>query len=341
MSNKIIAVKARQIFDSRGNPTVEVDVKTEKGLFRAAVPSGASTGDYEALELRDKIPTDYMGKGVLKAVSNVNDILAPAIIGKEAELEGIDKIILALDGTKHKSKLGANAILGVSMAVCRAEAAAMDLPLYKFIAKKFGTEQISAPVPCMNVINGGSHAGNALPMQEYMIAPAGAKDFVEAMKMATETYHHLKSIIKAKYGLDATNVGAEGGFAPPLLDVEEPLRLLVAAIDKAGYTGKIKICMDVAASEFYVDGKYDLGKWADKPNIVTGEELTALYLDWTERYPIVSIEDPFDQMDIKNWAHCVAKMPKHVQIVADDLSVTQKERIEWIIKEKGATALLL
>ncbi|GKT35408.1 Enolase, partial [Aduncisulcus paluster] len=302
MSNKIIAVKARQIFDSRGNPTVEVDVKTEKGLFRAAVPSGASTGDYEALELRDKIPTDYMGKGVLKAVSNVNDILAPAIIGKEAELEGIDKIILALDGTKHKSKLGANAILGVSMAVCRAEAAAMDLPLYKFIAKKFGTEQISAPVPCMNVINGGSHAGNALPMQEYMIAPAGAKDFVEAMKMATETYHHLKSIIKAKYGLDATNVGAEGGFAPPLLDVEEPLRLLVAAIDKAGYTGKIKICMDVAASEFYVDGKYDLGKWADKPNIVTGEELTALYLDWTERYPIVSIEDPFDQMDIKNWA---------------------------------------
>ncbi|CAB4010165.1 Alpha-enolase, partial [Paramuricea clavata] len=257
----ITRIHARQIFDSRGNPTVEVDLTTSKGLFRAAVPSGASTGIYEALELRDKDPAAYLGKGVQKAVSNVNTVIAPALLGKGFDVtnqEAIDKFMIELDGTDNKGKLGANAILGVSLAVCKAGAAHKDMPLYRHVADLAGNLKVVLPVPAFNVINGGSHAGNKLAMQEFMILPTGAESFTEAMKIGCETYHTLKNVIKKKYGLDATAVGDEGGFAPNFQDNKEGLELLKEAIAKAGYTDKVEIGMDVAASEFYKDGKYDL-----------------------------------------------------------------------------------
>ncbi|GKB19271.1 enolase [Tanacetum coccineum] len=263
----IKSVKARQIFDSRGNPTVEVDVTLSDGsLARAAVPSGASTGVYEALELRDG-GSDYLGKGVLKAVDNVNSIIAPALIGKDpTEQTKIDNFMVQeLDGTVNewgwcKQKLGANAILAVSLAVCKAGASVKKIPLYKHIANLAGNKTLVLPVPAFNVINGGSHAGNKLAMQEFMILPVGASSFKEAMKMGVEVYHNLKSVIKKKYGQDATNVGDEGGFAPNIQENKEGLELLKTAIAKAGYSGKVVIGMDVAASEFYEDkGKtYDL-----------------------------------------------------------------------------------
>ena len=262
-------IHARAIFDSRGNPTVEVDLTTSKGLFRAAVPSGASTGIHEALELRDNIKADYMGKGVNQAVKNVNEIIAPALI-KEAinvtEQRKLDEFMLKLDGTPNKSKLGANAILGVSMAACKAGAAEKNIPLYKHIAQLAGHKEIIMPVPAFNVINGGSHAGNKLAMQEFMLLPTGATSFREAMKMGSEVYHNLKNVIKAKYGLDACNVGDEGGFAPNIQDNMEGLELLKTAIEKAGYTGKVVIGTDVAASEFYENGKYNLDFKSKEPN---------------------------------------------------------------------------
>ncbi|KAJ6331360.1 hypothetical protein OIU76_009858 [Salix suchowensis] len=266
MTITIVSVKARQIFDSRGNPTVEADVTTSDGvLSRAAVPSGASTGVYEALELRDG-GSDYLGKGVSKAVGNVNTIIGPALIGKDpTEQTSIDNLMVQqLDGTVNewgwcKQKLGANAILAVSLAVCKAGAHAKGIPLYKHIANLAGNNSLVLPVPAFNVINGGSHAGNKLAMQEFMILPTGASSFKEAMKMGAEVYHHLKSVIKKKYGQDATNVGDEGGFAPNIQDNQEGLELLKTAIAKAGYTGKVVIGMDVAASEFYgTDKTYDL-----------------------------------------------------------------------------------
>merc|ERR1711981_427707 len=247
---------ARQIYDSRGNPTVEVDLTTEKGIFRAAVPSGASTGIYEALELRDKAGT-WHGKGVTKAVHNVNNLIAPELIKNcldPVEQTKIDEIMLKLDGTDNKNSLGANAILGVSMAVCKAGAAHKGVPLYRHIADLAGIKDVVMPVPALNIINGGTHAGNKLAMQEFMILPTGASSFSEAMKMGSETYHHLKLLIKAKYGLDATAVGDEGGFAPNFQSNAEAIKLCEDAIEKAGYTGKIKIGMDVAASEFFKDG---------------------------------------------------------------------------------------
>ncbi|KAK1303319.1 Enolase [Acorus calamus] len=263
----IKCVKARQIFDSRGNPTVEVDVTLDDDTFaRAAVPSGASTGVYEALELRDG-GSDYLGKGVLKAVGNVNSIIAPALIGKDpTQQTEIDTyMVQQLDGTQNewgwcKQKLGANAILAVSLAVCKAGASVKKIPLYKHIANLAGNSNLVLPVPAFNVINGGSHAGNKLAMQEFMILPVGASSFKEAMKMGVEVYHNLKSVIKKKYGQDATNVGDEGGFAPNIQENKEGLELLKTAIAKAGYTGKVVIGMDVAASEFYndKDKTYDL-----------------------------------------------------------------------------------
>merc|ERR1712117_788651 len=252
---------ARQIYDSRGNPTVEVDLTTEKGIFRAAVPSGASTGIYEALELRDKDKAHWHGKGVTKALANIKDVIAPAIIKENiepTEQEKIDELMLKLDGTDNKNNLGANAILGVSMAVCKAGACHKGVPLYRHIADLAGIKDVVMPVPALNIINGGSHAGNKLAMQEFMILPTGATTFSEAMKMGSEVYHHLKLLIKAKYGLDATAVGDEGGFAPNFQNNAEAIKLCEDAIAKAGYTGKIKIGMDVAASEFFKDGKYDL-----------------------------------------------------------------------------------
>merc|ERR1712135_80473 len=238
---------ARQIYDSRGNPTVEVDLTTEKGIFRAAVPSGASTGIYEALELRDKDKSKWHGKGVTKAVSNINNVLAPELVKADfdpVEQVAIDTMMLKIDGTENKNNLGANAILGVSMAVCKAGAARKGVPLYRHIADLAGVKEVMMPVPALNIINGGSHAGNKLAMQEFMILPTGATTFSEAMKMGSEVYHHLKLLIKAKYGLDATAVGDEGGFAPNILENKDALLLIESAIAKAGYTGKIEIGMD-------------------------------------------------------------------------------------------------
>merc|ERR1712038_1504818 len=253
----ISKVHARMIYDSRGNPTVEVDLTTEKGIFRAAVPSGASTGIYEALELRDKDKAKWHGKGVTKAVANINNVLAPELVkaGMDpVEQVAIDTLMLKLDGTENKNSLGANAILGVSMAACKAGAAHKGVPLYRHIADLAGIKDVMMPVPALNIINGGSHAGNKLAMQEFMILPTGASSFSEAMKMGSEVYHHLKLLIKAKYGLDATAVGDEGGFAPNFQNNAEAIKLCVEAMEKAGYTGKIKIGMDVAASEFCKEG---------------------------------------------------------------------------------------
>ncbi|XP_077510849.1 alpha-enolase [Amblyomma americanum] len=338
-------IYARQIFDSRGNPTVEVDLLTEKGLFRAAVPSGASTGIHEALELRDGDKSKYMGKGVSKAVNNVNQVIGPQLIGKGFDVTDqtkIDEFMLELDGTENKGNLGANAILGVSLAVCKAGAAQKGVPLYRHIADLAGNSKVVMPVPAFNVINGGSHAGNKLAMQEFMILPTGASSFTEAMKMGTEVYHNLKSVIKQKFGLDATAVGDEGGFAPNILDNKEALELISEAINKAGYSGKIEIGMDVAASEFYKDGKYDLdfkNPNSDPNSYLTREQLKEVYEDFIRSYPIVSIEDPFEQDDWDAWT--ALNSATQIQIVGDDLTVTNPKRIQTAVDKNACNCLLL
>jgi len=341
----IKSLKARQIFDSRGNPTVEVDLYTEKGLFRAAVPSGASTGIYEALELRDGDKSKYLGKGVSKAVANINNEIAPKIVGKNVvDQKAFDDFLLSLDGTDNKGKLGANAILGVSMAACKAAAAEKGVPLYQHIADLAGNKNLLLPVPAFNVINGGSHAGNKLAMQEFMLLPVGATSFTEAMRFGSEVYHNLKSIIVAKYGQDAANVGDEGGFAPNIQSNKEGLNLLVQAIAKAGYTDKVKIGMDVAASEFFKNGKYDLDfktENNDGKEVRSGEELAALYQEFVKEYPVISIEDPFDQDDWESYSKLTAALGKDTQIVGDDLLVTNPKRIATGIEKKACNALLL
>jgi len=344
-------IRARQIFDSRGNPTVEVDLVTEKGLFRAAVPSGASTGIHEALEMRDGVKADYHGKGVQKAVDNVNNVIAPHLIGLGASVDvtdqkKVDDILLKLDATDNKSKLGANAILGVSLAVTKAGAAHKNIPLYAHLAAlTYGSvpAKFVLPVPAFNVINGGSHAGNKLAMQEFMILPTGAKNFREAMKMGSEVFHHLKAVIKAKYGQDAVNVGDEGGFAPNIQVNKDALELIKAAIEKSGYTGKVKIAMDVAASEFYKNGKYDLEfkSGGDPSKHLTGEQLGKVYEEFVNEYPIVSIEDPFDQDDFVSYTNLNSKLHEKVQIVGDDLTVTNPKRIKVAIEMKSCSGLLL
>ncbi|KDQ62938.1 hypothetical protein JAAARDRAFT_28908 [Jaapia argillacea MUCL 33604] len=344
----ITKVFARQIFDSRGNPTVEVDLHTQKGRFRAAVPSGASTGIHEAVELRDGDKSDYVGKGVSKAVSNVNDIIGPKLIKsglKVTDQKAIDEFLINLDGTPNKGKLGANAILGVSLAAAVAGAAEKDLPLYEHLANLAGIKPpYILPSPSFNVINGGKHAGNRLAIQEFMLFPVGAGSFVEAMKMGTETYHTLKKVISAKYGIDAVNVGDEGGFAPNLKGAEEALDLLVEAISKAGYDSKIKISFDAAASEFYKDGKYDLdfkNPNSDPTKWVSGAQLGELYQSYLDKYPIIMIEDPFDQDDWESWTHFLKNLKSEVEIVADDLTVTNPLRIKTAIEKNAANALLL
>ncbi|KAJ1949930.1 phosphopyruvate hydratase [Linderina macrospora] len=344
----ITKIHARQIFDSRGNPTVEVDMTTDKGLFRAAVPSGASTGVHEALELRDG-GADYMGKAVIKAVANVNEGIAPALIAANidvADQKAIDEFMINLDGTPNKSKFGANAILGVSLAAAKAGAAQKGVPLYEHFRDLSGrnNDKFVLPVPSFNVLNGGSHAGNKLAMQEFMILPTGAASFTEAMKMGSEVYHHLKSVIKAKYGQDATNVGDEGGFAPNIQDNEEGLELLNEAIAKAGYTGKIEIGMDSAASEFYKDGKYDLdfkNKNSDPSKWVDTKGLADIYSSFADKYPVTTIEDPFDQDDWEAYQHLQATLGQKIQIVGDDLLVTNPKRIATAIEKKACNALLL
>jgi len=354
-SSKICMVRAREIFDSRGNPTVEVDLCTEAALFRAACPSGASTGIYEALELRDGDKGRLLGKGVLKAVANVNDIIGPKLVGMDVtDQKGIDKAMVEeLDGTKNewgwsKSKLGANAILAVSMAVCRAGAAASEMPLYQYIAKLAGKpiDRFVMPVPSFNVINGGSHAGNRLACQEFMILPTGASSFKEAMIIGAEVYHTLKGVIKKKYGQDACNVGDEGGFAPSVQDNDEALDVLMDAIKKSGHEAKVKIGTDVAASEFYIaeTKKYDL----DFKNPQSAEsmkktvpELIAYYKNWISKYPLVSIEDPFDQDDWDAYAEMMKQCGDTQQIVGDDLLVTNPNRIKKALEVGACNALLL
>ncbi|XP_068826246.1 alpha-enolase-like isoform X1 [Capricornis sumatraensis] len=340
----ILKVHAREIFDSRGNPTIEVDLFTAKGLFRAAVPSGASTGIYEALELRDNDKTRYMGKGVSKAVEHINKTIAPALVSKKlnvVEQEKIDKLMIEMDGTENKSKFGANAILGVSPAVCKAGAVEKGVPLYRHIADLAGNAEVILPVPAFSVINGGSHAGNKLAMQEFMILPVGAENLREAMRIGAEVYHNLKNVIKEKYGKDATNVGDEGGFAPNILENKEALELLKNAIGKAGYSDKVVIGMDVAASEFYRSGKYDLDfKSPDDPNrYITPDELADLYKSFIRDYPVVSIEDPFDQDDWEAWQKFTASAG--IQVVGDDLTVTNPKRITKAVSEKSCNCLLL
>ncbi|XP_048380202.1 beta-enolase [Stegostoma tigrinum] len=337
-------IHAREILDSRGNPTVEVDLYTAKGHFRAAVPSGASTGIYEALELRDGDKARYLGKGVLTAVEHINKSLGPALISKKlhvTEQDKIDHLMLELDGTANKSKFGANAILGVSLAVCKAGAKEKGVPLYRHIADLANNNDLILPVPAFNVINGGSHAGNKLAMQEFMILPVGATNFKEAMRIGAEVYHNLKNVIKAKYGKDATNVGDEGGFAPNILENNEALELLKTAIENAGYTDKIIIGMDVAASEFCRKGQYDLDfKSPDDPSrYISGEKLGELYKSFIDNYPVMSIEDPFDQDDWENWSKFTASVS--IQIVGDDLTVTNPKRIQTAVDKKACNCLLL
>jgi len=342
----ITKVHARSVFDSRGNPTVEVDVITERGVFRAIVPSGASTGEHEACELRDGGKA-FFGKGVKKAVENVKTIIAPALVGKDpADQVTIDKIMLDLDGTENKSKLGANAILGVSMACCRAGAAQKGLPLYKHINSLAGAPKMVMPVPCFNVINGGVHAGNYLAFQEFFLIPVGAVNFEEAMQMGSETYHTLKGIIKKKYGLDSTSVGDEGGFAPAVQDPEEGLKLLVEAIGQAGYEGKIVIGSDPASSEFWKgeEGKYDLDFKNPNPkqeNKRSRDEMVATYTRYCENYPIALLEDPFAEDDFEGHAKLTAAVGAKVEIVGDDLYCTNVKRVQQGLDKKATNAMLL
>ncbi|WP_126939019.1 phosphopyruvate hydratase [Veillonella sp. VA142] len=333
----ITDVYAREIMDSRGNPTVEVEVYLEDGTIgRAAVPSGASTGQFEAVELRDSESPRYLGKGVLQAVANVNDIIGPAILGFDAsEQVAIDRIMIELDGTPNKAKLGANAILGVSMAVARAAAESYDLPLFQYLG---GTNAKELPVPMMNILNGGAHADNNVDIQEFMIMPIGATSFMEALRYCAEIYHTLKSVLKAK-GL-ATGVGDEGGFAPNLGSNEEALQVITEAVEKAGLVvGKdIVFAIDAASSEFYKDGKYHL---AGEGKVKTAAEMVEYYAELCEKYPIYSIEDGLAEEDWEGWKLLTDRLGKTVQLVGDDLFVTNTERLSRGIKENTANAILI
>jgi enolase len=336
MGFRIQEIRAREVLDSRGNPTVEAEIKTEKGISRAMVPSGASTGIHEAIELRDG-GKRYLGKGVLKAVNNVNEIISKKLVGMDCRNQReIDSLMIDLDGTENKSNLGANAILSVSMAVTRAAALEQGIPLYKWIAELLENGEISLPTPSMNVINGGVHAGNKLDIQEYMILPTGAKKFTEAVRFCAETYHNLRAIILKKYGKNAINVGDEGGFAPPLERAEEPLNLISMAIEESGYQDEIKLGIDAAASEFYRDGSY---LFAGRE--LSGGELGDLYTDLIKTYPIASCEDVFAQDDWESWIGFTKISGKRLQIVGDDLLVTNVKRIKRAIESNACNALLL
>ncbi|MEM4755856.1 MAG: phosphopyruvate hydratase [Candidatus Woesearchaeota archaeon] len=334
----ITKVHAREILDSRGNPTLEVELTSKNVCARAAVPSGASTGSYEVVELRDQDPKRYDGKGVQKAVNNVKQTIAKAIVGKTFQNQlMLDQTLLALDGTPNKQKLGANAILGVSLAAARLGAMLANKPLYQYLREDILKENSNylLPIPCMNIINGGKHAANQLQFQELMIAPLG-KTFAESLRIGAEIYHELKKHIEKKYGKDSCNVGDEGGFAPQISTVEEGLQLITSAIAAKGYKGKVMLCIDAAASECYDKKKkqyYVDGAW------LRTEELTQKYLTLIKKYPIVSIEDPFYEEDFAAFA--TLKKRTSIQIVGDDLLVTNPERIARAITEQACNALLL
>lgn len=336
----IIEVHARQIFDSRGNPTVEVDVITENGVLgRAAVPSGASTGEHEAVELRDG-GDDYMGKAVFTAVKNVNETLAEELIGMSVfDQNKIDQIMIDLDGTPNKSKLGANAILGISLAAAKAAANELGLPLYRYVG---GVSAHTLPVPMMNIINGGSHSDAPIAFQEFMVMPIGAESFSHAMKMGSEIFHHLKKVLHSR-GL-STAVGDEGGFAPTLDGTEDALETILKAIDNAGYKAgsEVKIALDCAAAEFYVDGIYDYTKFEGDKGVKRNSEEQAQYLaDLSKKYPIISIEDGMDENDWEGWKLLTEKAGNKVQLVGDDLFVTNVTRLSRGIKEGIANSILI
>ena len=336
----IINVHARQIFDSRGNPTVEVDVITENGILgRAAVPSGASTGEHEAVELRDG-GTAYMGKAVGNAVNNVNTIIAQEIVGSSVfDQEHLDQLMIDLDGTKNKSKLGANAILGVSLAVAKAAANELGLPLYRYIG---GVSAKTLPVPMMNIINGGSHSDAPIAFQEFMVMPSGAKSFTHALQMGTEIFHHLKKVLHDR-GL-STAVGDEGGFAPVLDGTEDALDTIIKAIGNAGYKAgeEVMIALDCAAAEFYKDGVYDYTLFEGDKGVKRSSEEQASYLaELASKYPIVSIEDGMDENDWDGWKSLTEKAGDRVQLVGDDLFVTNVERLSKGIEKGIANSILI
>lgn len=333
-------IKARQIYDSRGNPTVEVEVTTENGFMgRAAVPSGASTGKHEAVELRDEDNSLYMGKGVLKAVENVNTILADELIGFSVfEQSLLDKIMIEIDGTDNKARLGANAILGVSLAAAKAAAQEAGQPLYRYVG---GVNANTLPVPMMNILNGGSHADNSIDFQEFMVMPVGASSFSEGLRWGTEVFHHLKSVLKKK-GM-STNVGDEGGFAPNIGSNQEAIEVVLQAIEAAGYRPgeDFMIAMDAAASEFYdaSTGHYHFKKsTGDK---LTSSEMVSYWTDWANKYPIISIEDGMDEDDWSGWKDLTDSIGSKTQLVGDDLFVTNVKRLQRGIDEKTANAILI
>ena len=334
----IAAIHARQIFDSRGNPTVEVDVTTDSGTVgRAAVPSGASTGVHEAVELRDNDPKMYQGKGVSKAVDNVNSKIAEELIGFSVyEQALIDKIMCELDGTPNKGNLGANAILGVSLAAARAAAQELGQPLYRYVG---GVGANTLPVPMMNILNGGSHADNKIDFQEFMVMPVGASSFTEALRWGTDIFHTLKSVLKKK-GL-STNVGDEGGFAPDIQSNEEAIQLVLQAVEQAGYKPgeQVMIALDPAASEFYEDGHYHFKKSTGEK--LTSDQMVSYWADWVNKYPIVSLEDGLAEDDWSGWQNLTKQLGQKVQLVGDDLFVTNVERIQKGIDEHVANAILI
>ncbi|MDD5429065.1 MAG: phosphopyruvate hydratase [Candidatus Omnitrophica bacterium] len=338
MKTSIKDVKGREILDSRGNPTVEVDILLDDGSFgRAAVPSGASTGEHEAVELRDGDKTRYMGKGTLKAVANINGPIKKAIKGKDALKQGeLDQLLIDLDGTPNKSKLGANATLGVSLAAAKAASVSKGMSLYRYIG---GDKAKVLPIPMMNILNGGLHADNNVDLQEFMIMPVNADSFAQALRWGAEVFHNLKKILHDK-GL-STSVGDEGGFAPNLRSNDEAVEVILAAIDKAGYkAGKdIFIALDPAASSFYEDGKYILEAEPKKDN--TSSDMVEFYAKWVEKYPIVSIEDGLAEDDWAGWKALTDKLGKKIQLVGDDLFVTNVKRLRMGIEKKVANSILI
>ncbi len=330
---------AREIIDSRGNPTVEVDCLLESGDFgRAAVPSGASTGEFEAVELRDGDQSRYMGKGVTEAIKNVNEKIVPAIVGSEIDAldqAALDEFLIELDGSEDKSNFGANAILGVSLAVCKAAARYCDLPLYRYIG---GVDANILPVPMMNILNGGSHADNNVDLQEFMVMPAGRPTFSEALRCGIEIFHHLKKVLSAK-GYN-TAVGDEGGFAPDLKSNEEALQVIMEAIEKSGYIAgeDVFIALDPAASEFFEDGKYNL---KSENRILSASEMADQYADWVDNYPIISLEDGLAEEDWDGWKILNDKLGSKIQLVGDDLFVTNTSRLARGIEEGSANSILI
>ena len=334
--DSIKSIRAMQVLDSRGNPTIKCFLETDQGVVSAMVPSGASTGKFEAVELRDN-GKEYGGKSVLKAVSNVNSIIGPKVNGMDVtELEAIDRLMIELDGTENKARLGANAILSVSLAVARAGAIAEGKELFEYLGEKFGNKNFELPRPQLNIMNGGKHAGFEHDIQEHMIAPLKAKSFTDGLRKSVEVYHALKSELKEKFGARAVALGDEGGFVPPISSTEERLELMVGAIEKAGYSGEIELALDPAASEFFENGKYVIGKKEFEAG-----ELSDYYLDLCSRFPIYSIEDGFAEEDWNAWQEFTKKAGNKLQIVGDDLLVTNPKRIQKALDLKACNALLL